>query len=114
MSSEAIWEFRAAVALSPELRQRVEQLLSALCFDKIVELGREQGFEFTLPELRQASESALEEELNEFELEVISGHWQMLCQPNRSQSQSGRRSARGKPPLTEQEAQKLNQAMRQT
>ena len=70
--NETLTNFRQAVADSADLQERVKAGAD------LVELGKENGFEFTQEELEAGWEELQEsdKELTAFELEVVSGGMQ--------------------------------------
>ena len=69
--NETLTNFRQAVADSTDLQEKVKAGAD------LVELGKENGFEFTQQELETGWKELQEsdEGLTDFELEVVSGGW---------------------------------------
>lgn len=71
MSNSDALSFIAAVGESPELQEQINQLRGRHVLEQLVEIGKEQGFHFTVDEYRDAVVSLAQGELSDESLDEV-------------------------------------------
>jgi len=71
MSIPEALSFIAAVGESPVLQEQINQLRGRDVLERLVELGRERGFDFSVDEYRDAVVSMADGELSDESLEEV-------------------------------------------
>lgn len=82
MSKQAVLAFRERVAQGADLQQAIrgQRDRGQFQLSGIVDLGKREGFDFTIEEVNQVFADPGDNSLSDFELEMVSGGARFSCE----------------------------------